>query len=100
MDTLIEEANIAVERRYKREAAESGRRQREMVMLEYPYGINGSPPVTTVEEPHKQQNGEEEMSIGNVDATNGEIKIIQPDEISANNQEENRVIQNVSLFLF
>lgn len=65
IDKLIAEAHAAYEIRCKREAFEAGRRQKEMVPLEYPYGLNGAPPMSFADlEPHQQQNGEEEELVG------------------------------------
>jgi hypothetical protein len=65
IDKLIADAQAAYEVRCKREAFEAGRRQKEMIPLEYPYGINGGPPLSFVDsEPHQQQNGEEEEIVG------------------------------------
>ncbi len=44
IDSLIGDAKKAIEARGRREAAEAGRRQKEMVPLEYPEGL-GAPKV-------------------------------------------------------
>jgi hypothetical protein len=77
MDSLISDAKMAIHERSRREAAESGRRQREHIDLEFP-GKDNSIPQQIISTPSVTANNQEDEEI-NRDT------VSQP---SKNNQEE------------